>query len=422
MDLTRLLPASFNGVQFLTPSQSITWGVKTIVHNYPKSNRTEVEFMGLQRRQFALEIIVSGDNYISKREELISALNVGAYGSLIHPIDGEIKVAVLGDWTLSETNAELGYCKLSVSFQEVSDKDTPNEAETSVGQALTSIEKVLEKGRNFFNNNYATKFVENTKKMQARITDIADSVVFQAKKINKTVSDVRDQYAGFVDSSFGILKTNANLVVSQISEVESTIEEIFSTTQDIKNQAFEIAGDGLDMYDNINDMVEKVSEFGEYESRFNAIVNLFDDGDDVSVNDLTTENAENKTNTETVNTSIQTISLIYAYKTTFGINFLTNSELEQKRTILENQYAKVYEGLDIDTQSELDVLRKNINSYYNELDLYNVKTVKANGESLNVLLYKYYGNLDLYDYIRKLNNIINDAIIEGDIQILERDE
>ena len=385
MNLERYREAKFNNITFFTPSQNLTWGQRTIIHNYPKSNRTEVEFMGLGERQFSLEIVLFDENIFEKIAEFEKELNKAEYGTLIHPIDGEFKVAVSGNYQRITTDTELGQAKYSVTFQVVSDSDSPDEAETFIGKVLNSIDEVLDLTNDFLNNNYLVELVNSYEALQQQVLGISDQVLFQARKIG------------------------------------GTLDDLFSISEDILSNPFKLVSSAEKLSEGISDLVGGLSILGGAEENYLAFNGLFDQGDDIVTSDLTAEKVDIQKNTNIINITIQLYALVYCYKNSSEINFLTYDKLNEKIRELEAQYQKLYPSLSGDLKSSLDELRSYIYRYFSELELYNIIEVEAHGESLNVFLYRYYGNLDFYDQIKELNNIKNPAFIEGTMEIYDND-
>lgn len=388
MDLSRYRRGSYNGIDLFMPLSSIQDGQKTIVDNYPLSTRTEVEFLGKGKRSFTMELVVHGSEYIEKRQRLINELNKQAYGQLIHPIDGVIKVAVADRYTETQRETELGMSTFSVPFQEVSDKKAPDQAESFIGKIEARASEILDNTYDYINNSYVVRTAQSYQSSSEQITELTNSVVSQV-----------------------------GLIIGE----ESDINNILSITDEVLSDTLGIASSAESINTAVSEMLNALSFIGTSEDKFTAYEALFTSGDDIETNDLTFTQEEIKTNTETINTAFQIQSLVYAYLETLNIDFLTLDDLKVKQEPLEEQYAKIYGLLNNKLRSELELLRAYANSYYLSLDLYDIIEVEGHGQSLNVLLYQYYGNLDFYDNIKELNSIANPAFIEGTIKILNND-
>ena len=70
--IDKLQKASFKGVDFLVENSSISFGQKTVVHEYPNSKRVEIEFLDNRPDIFDLDIYINsvGNDYLSKRNAL----------------------------------------------------------------------------------------------------------------------------------------------------------------------------------------------------------------------------------------------------------------------------------------------------------------------------------------------------------------
>lgn len=389
MDLSKYERGRFNGVPFFTPSSSITWGQKTIIHTYPKSNRAEVEFLGLSKRQFSIECVIYGNNYKELRKQFETQLNKQSYGSLIHPIDGQINVAVLQGWTVSQSESDLGIATYSVTFQEISDGNAPDRAETFAGKILEKINQMVKGSEEYFLDLYKTTFPSS-------LTSGSSSV----ESLSKSVRDLSSKLMG---------------------EAED-INTLFAFLDEVEADPLAIAKDPDSYVNAISKMLNNMSFLGSAEKSFNSFKKLFDEGDDLLQNNiLTVVEQEVDQNTKASNNTTQLQALLYAYNTTLDINFLTFDELREKQSLLEAQYQKLLPKLNGELRNDLDLLRSNVNAYYLSLNLYDIIEIQALGQSLNVLCYQYYGNLDFKEQIKALNNITNEAFVQGTIRILNND-
>lgn len=104
-----LLPATFRGVPFEVESADTRGGRKLAIHEYPQSDRNEVEDLGQGPRRFALEAFVVGDDYATRRDALEAALDAPGAGTLVHPFRGDLRV-VIQQYSVREGTREGGNC------------------------------------------------------------------------------------------------------------------------------------------------------------------------------------------------------------------------------------------------------------------------------------------------------------------------
>ena len=110
-----LRPASFRGVPFHMPSASGDGGRRLAIHEYFGMDDPYIEDLGGKARRFSIVGYVIGDDYMSKRDELLKACGQKGAGTLIHAWRGEFNVA-LESYTCAEKEDQGRYCEFSLSF------------------------------------------------------------------------------------------------------------------------------------------------------------------------------------------------------------------------------------------------------------------------------------------------------------------
>lgn len=113
----QLRPASFRGVPFFVKDSDFSGGRRIVTHEYPLRDQPYIEDMGLKAREFSIEAYLLGDTYFSARDALISALEQGGPGSLVHPYHGS-KEAIAGTFRVRESDDEGRVVRISINFAE----------------------------------------------------------------------------------------------------------------------------------------------------------------------------------------------------------------------------------------------------------------------------------------------------------------
>ncbi|HEV2363938.1 MAG TPA: DNA circularization N-terminal domain-containing protein, partial [Caulobacteraceae bacterium] len=100
--IDELRPASFRGVPFGVLRAESRYGRRLAVHEYPFRDTPWPEDLGKASRRFQLEgFLVSdsrvygGGDVIAQRDAMVAAAEKNGQGALVHPVKGEIQVAVL---------------------------------------------------------------------------------------------------------------------------------------------------------------------------------------------------------------------------------------------------------------------------------------------------------------------------------------
>lgn len=119
-------PGAFRGVPFHLKNSSSTGGRRTVLNEFPLRDTPDTEDMGRRARQFSLTMTLIGPDYMDQRDRLIEALETAGPGTLMHPFRGELRVAVLGDYSCEESTEQGGLARVSVTFVESGETPRPD--------------------------------------------------------------------------------------------------------------------------------------------------------------------------------------------------------------------------------------------------------------------------------------------------------
>jgi prophage DNA circulation protein len=112
----KLQPGSFRGAPFYWKRADSDIGRKTARHDYPQRDEAYIEDLGKAPREFVLEVVVIGPDYMVARDALIAALEQPGPGTLIHPTMGTMQVSLNSKPRLSESTDEGGMARFSLPF------------------------------------------------------------------------------------------------------------------------------------------------------------------------------------------------------------------------------------------------------------------------------------------------------------------
>lgn len=107
--------ASFRGIPFWLDADSANVGRRTQVHEYPQRDQPFVEDLGRRTRQYKFTGFVVGDDCLSQRDKLLTALDTPGPGELVHPWFGRMTVTA-GDCEVSHARNEMGMVRFSLVF------------------------------------------------------------------------------------------------------------------------------------------------------------------------------------------------------------------------------------------------------------------------------------------------------------------
>lgn len=124
IDGKQLVGASFRGVPFLVEaSDRGGGGRRTVLHEFPFRDDPFIEDLGRRARSFRLDGYVIGDDYLVKRDALLSVLeDVAGPGELVHPYHG-IRRAICTQLSVRDATQAGGMAVFSLEFAE-----TPTQA------------------------------------------------------------------------------------------------------------------------------------------------------------------------------------------------------------------------------------------------------------------------------------------------------
>ncbi len=131
-----LVGASFRGVPFFVDSSERTGGRRAVIHEFPGRDDPFGEDLGRRARPFRLDGYVLGDDYLTQKDTLISALeDVEGPGELVHPYEG-VRIAICTNFSVRQSRIESGIAMFSIEFTE-----TPTQAPVPT-EVVDSIEQV----------------------------------------------------------------------------------------------------------------------------------------------------------------------------------------------------------------------------------------------------------------------------------------
>ncbi len=385
--LGRLREAKYKGVSVLIENSSIRFGQKTVTHQYPDSNRTEVEFLGLAEDQFQIDLYVKGPSLLEKRNRLKKKLEEASLGKLVHPYQGEILVAAV-NCELREVDKRFGISGFTVTFQQASDPSYPSVSENTKPLILKGIDAVLDIIEDGFDSLTAV-FSDNAILTGTKLDDVFDTfdnasrltykVADKANELNEGILDFQDKIANYATAP---------------ATLGLALKNLFRT--------FDFASS------------DNKSQFEIWKSFFG-----FGSDDETIVED-SMAHIERKKTFKAINDCMNVNSLALAYGTISQIEFANDDELAAARIAIEDQYEDIKQDLDNDIIANLDTLRTNTLAYLDSLDLADVTETEIQPTSILLLAWDNYGDIDKYDDLFYLNQPYDPGFISGTVKILSQ--
>ena len=388
-------PAAYKGVAFLMLTSRIEGGRKDALFAFPNSDKQTIEDLGLLPRAYSMSVIIPHDNYIETRDSLLRVLEDGKKGPLDHPFYGRVENVVARTFTIVERLSDLGRAELQISFAIDDNIGIPQKADNAISEASQQLA--------ILNDLNAANITNDFEVDEGLLGNFQD-----AQELLDGVAGVFEDVVSFATT----LTTEINQYAANINQFTSAINQLITIPQDLANSI-------QNVFSTINGL------FSSVEATFDAFTRFefFDFGDDdVFINETTQGRVQRATNRDTVNQSIQTFALGYAYLNAAQITFQTEEEIDAVNTILENQYIKIFDSLCLcdRTSSALTDLRTISNQLLDDkrIEAKKIVTITTKRMPMSVLAYRYYGSTELTDTLLTLNGVVGASFVEGDIRIL----
>lgn len=145
----QLQAASFRGVPFSVTTTEGEIGRRNVVNQYPFRDLPYTPDLGRKARTFSVQAIVIGDDYMAKRDKLYDALEAPGSGELVHPWRGRQQVVVTSV-QLSESSAEGGLARFSISFTESGEALTPKATKDTGAAVNAAADKAQTSSQSYF--------------------------------------------------------------------------------------------------------------------------------------------------------------------------------------------------------------------------------------------------------------------------------
>lgn len=128
-----LKPASFRGVQFGVQSVEVGGGRRSVVTPFPGRDAANVKDLGGTSRRYTFAAFVTGEDYHTRRDALVDALEASGPGTMVHPTYGAVRVQA-GPYTTRESSDRGGVAEFVLEFVAVGITAAPRR---TIGQAAS---------------------------------------------------------------------------------------------------------------------------------------------------------------------------------------------------------------------------------------------------------------------------------------------
>lgn len=130
LNVKTLRKASYEGIQFEVDSATLSFGRRTVTHEFPQRDAPYVEDLGKATRQFSIQGFIVGDDFIDRSKKLIDKIEsqVGTdrranHGKLVHPWLGSLDVTPIDRPSITYDRAKR-ICTFTLTFLEAGNEST----------------------------------------------------------------------------------------------------------------------------------------------------------------------------------------------------------------------------------------------------------------------------------------------------------
>ena len=400
-NIDKLHRAKFKEDEFLVNSTSISGGRKTVIHEYPNSNRQTIEDLGESPRSYKLtaiitgsDLTVDGDDYFQKRNRLLNKLEEEGAGTLVHPFYGVIPNVVARVYTINENMTTLGVATIDISFDVSSNVAIPVSAGVSTSQ-LGSVKNSCD---------------------VALTANITDNWVVSTAAIG-SFEEAKEKLAGFSESFEGATKflNNATDSANELTSLISDFNVVLGT----------LAQDPVELADSISNLFSTADSASQsLDASVEAMASLYDFGDDdpETIDANTSSSIERLQNKNVMNNTIKAYALIYNYLNVPQKDFVTKDEIDSELDGLETQFESIIDadGIDDDSRDALVNMKTASLEYIEDVRVDTRRIIDVRTETLpmRAIAYQYYGDSTEEDNLSLINDDPNISFISGTIGVL----
>ncbi|WP_434777696.1 DNA circularization protein [Neisseria sp. Ec49-e6-T10] len=233
-----LLQGSYKGIDLDVLSDDYNFQKGLSEHNYPFVAGAHIEDMNRMARQIHLDIMLWGNNYERKLQQLIPILEEMGSGELIHPIYGSMPNMIVSVVSVKHTADEEDACRISVDFVE----DTPNapffDRTLSLGFADT-ISNLIDE---LFDTNFASfnDYIEQISSYHNQVQNIAyvisSSLKYAANSLDATIGtglDLINSPRGLIADIQGVFNRLGDLGIWSSDSIVSDWKNYSNQAQNI---------------------------------------------------------------------------------------------------------------------------------------------------------------------------------------------
>ena len=222
-----------DGVLFYVLSDELTFGRKTVKHEYPLRDEPFIEDIGGVGWEFTIEVFVIGEDYDIDRDAMIAVFDKPGPYNLNHPYLGKMRVSQSegSQPKKTETTAEGGMARFTLSLVRQSERTplttiVPATAE-AVAAAVIAAETAAESD---FIEKYSTEGLPE---------EYVDDLLTQVKKALGTLETIIGDKTTELTNAINSPVELSGVIIDSISTVKNSLEDPFEAMATLQKLFFE---------------------------------------------------------------------------------------------------------------------------------------------------------------------------------------
>ena len=410
-DDKQILQGSFLGVPISIHSGNLEGGRKHSVKQFPGRDTQAVEDLGLLPRKFTLDIVISDkteQDYFAYRKRILSAVESGNTGELIHPLYGRVDKIKAVTFSLSENFSDFGDSTLTVNFEVNDSTGIPVSANNAITQtsALNGVVQAAV-GKDIAERfSVTSKFFGN---FQSAV-DKVNGLISQANSATAFIGEAAQDINGF-SALIGQMSANVTSLVASPLALAQSVTNLFSSV------------DGL---------------YASSSATFDTFLGFFGFGDDDTPSRQDTAGRiERQKNNDVINGAVAGASLGYAYlsavalvttsttstagTTTTTTRIATTRDIAELADELDEQFSSVQAGgASQEVKDALTDLRVQVLDALDHarITASQILPVHTNPTTARLLAFDYYGDDSQGQDIVDLNQLTDVSFVVGSVEVL----
>lgn len=255
-----MLDASFRGVKFDVINTRDSWSRDIAQHEYPYIDGADIQDMGRKARNIRLSALFWGDDYDSRLQSFIAALDKPGAGELIHPIYGSMPNMQAIECQIGHDAENVDYCTVELVFLESKTGNPFFTQDYPTAQAdviFNQVQSLMDAEQSLMDNAMAP--LRDAKKLMSKSKALASTA------LNMLII-FRSEITGFVGSTTDFVQYPGAFM----SDLQSAV----SLTSINTTSSGASAGSGVSAASAISQTNATMSDWGESHRQLTAIADM----------------------------------------------------------------------------------------------------------------------------------------------------